>query len=59
MHVLAIEHTVIDGNDVTVTAVVDEMRLIHKSTHLDPDEYAPALCRTSKGIVNCFTCIST
>jgi len=47
MQVLAIEHTFIDGNDVTVTAVVDEMRLIRKSTYLDPDEYAPALCRTS------------
>jgi len=47
MHVLAIEDTFIDGNDVTVTAVVDEMRLIRKSTYLDPDEYAPALCRTS------------
>lgn len=47
MQVLAIEDTFIDGNDVTVTAVVDEMRLIRKSTYLDPDEYAPALCRTS------------
>jgi hypothetical protein len=47
MQVLAIEHTLIDGYNVTVTAVVDEMRLIHKSTYLDPDEYAPALCRTS------------
>jgi hypothetical protein len=47
MNVLAIEHTVIDGNDVTVTAVVDDMRLIHQSTYLDPAEYAPALCRAS------------
>jgi hypothetical protein len=47
MYVLAIEDTFIDGNDVTVTAVVDDMRLIRKSTHLDPDEYAPALCRAS------------
>jgi len=47
MQVLAIEHTLIDGYNVTVTAVVDEMRLIRKSTYLDPDEYAPALCRTS------------
>jgi len=47
MIVLLIEDTFIDGNDVTVTAVVDDMRLIRKSTHLDPDEYAPALCRAS------------
>jgi len=47
MIVLAIEDTFIDGNDVTVTAVVDDMRLIHRSTHLDPEEYAPALCRAS------------
>jgi hypothetical protein len=47
MQVLAIEDTTINGYEVTVTAVVDEMRLIRKSTYLDPDEYAPALCRTS------------
>jgi hypothetical protein len=45
MSVLAIEHTTIDGNDVTVTAVVDEMRLLYRATHLDPEEYAPALCQ--------------
>lgn len=47
MIVLAIEDTFIDGYEVTVTAVVDNMRLIHRSTYLDPEEYAPALCRTS------------
>jgi hypothetical protein len=47
MQVLAIEDTFIDGNDVTVTAVVDNMRLIHRSTYFDPEEYAPALCRAS------------
>lgn len=47
MQVLAIEDTTINEYEVTVTAVVDEMRLIYKSTYLDPDEYAPALCRTS------------
>lgn len=30
---------------VTVTAVVDEMALVHHQTHLDPAEYGPALCR--------------
>lgn len=47
MIVLAIEDTTINGYEVTVTAVVDNMRLLYKATHLDPDEYAPALCRTS------------
>lgn len=47
MIVLAIEETTINGYEVTVTAVVDNMRLIHRSTYLDPEEYAPALCRTS------------
>lgn len=45
MTVLAIEDTTIDGPYVTVTAVVDEMRLLYKATHLDPEEWAPALCR--------------
>lgn len=30
---------------VTVTAVVDEMVLVHHQTQLDPPEYGPALCR--------------
>ncbi len=47
MQVLAIEDTTINGYEVTVTAIVDEMRLIYRSTYLDPEEYAPALCRTS------------
>jgi hypothetical protein len=44
MTILAIEDTIIDGFNVTVTAVVDEMRLLYRATHLDPEEYAPALC---------------
>ena len=47
MSVLAIEKTTINGSDVTVTAVVDEMRLLYKATHLDPEEWAPALCTAS------------
>ena len=47
MTVLAIENTTIDGHDVIVTAVVDEMRLLYKATHLDPEEWAPALCTAS------------
>ena len=47
MSVLAIEDTTIDGINVTVTAVVDEMRLLYKATHLDPEEWAPALCTAS------------
>jgi len=44
MSVLAIEDTTIDGTYVTVIAVVDEMRLLYKATHLDPEEWVPALC---------------
>lgn len=47
MTVLAIENTSIDGNYVTVTAVVDEMRLIYKASYHSPDEWAPALCSAS------------
>jgi len=44
MSVLAIEDTFIDGTNVTVTAVVDEMRLLYRATHFEPEEWAPALC---------------
>ena len=47
MSVLAIENTIIDGTNVTVTAVVDEMRLLYKATYLEPEEWAPALCTAS------------
>lgn len=47
MSVLAIEDTIIDGTDVTVTAVVEDMRLLYRATHYEPEEWAPALCTTS------------
>ena len=47
MTVLAIENTTIDGSNVTVTAVVEDMRLLCKATRDDPEEWAPALCTTS------------
>jgi hypothetical protein len=47
MTVLAIEHTSFTDTHVTVTAVVDEMRLLYHATHLDPEEWAPALCQTT------------
>ncbi len=47
MTVLAIEHTSFTDTHVTVTAVVDEMRLLYHATHLDPEEWAPALCTTT------------
>ena len=47
MTVLVIEHTEITDTHVTVTAVVDEMRLLYRATHLDPEEWAPALCQTT------------
>jgi hypothetical protein len=46
MTVLAIENTLFTDTHVTVTAVVDEMRLLHRATYLDPEEWAPALCTT-------------
>lgn len=47
MSVLAIENTIIDNYHVTVTAVVDNMRLLYQQTMYDPAEYAPALCSAS------------
>jgi hypothetical protein len=47
MSVLAIEDTTINGTHVTVTAIVNEMRLLYPATHLDPEEWAPALCTAS------------
>ena len=44
MAVLAIEDTFIEDSNVTVTAVVDEMRLLYRATHYEPEEWAPALC---------------
>lgn len=44
MTILAIEDTFIDGSDVTVTAVVEDMRLLYWATHYEPEEWAPALC---------------
>lgn len=44
MTILAIENTFIDGSDVTVTAVVEDMRLLYRATHYEPEEWAPALC---------------
>mgnify|MGYP006282526839 FL=1 len=45
--ILAIEDTSIDGNNVTVTAVVEDMRLLYRATYHDPEEWAPALCTTT------------
>lgn len=47
MAVLSIEDTTIDNGHVTVTAMVDNMRLLYRATHLDPEEWAPALCQTT------------
>lgn len=47
MSVLAIHDTTIQNFHVTVTALVEDMRLIHKGTRDDPDEWAPALCSAS------------
>jgi len=47
MTVLAIENTYFEGNNVVITAVVDEMRLLYRATRLDPEEWAPALCQTT------------
>ena len=47
MSVLAIEDTIIEGTNVTVTAVVDDMRLLYRATYFEPEEWAPALCTAS------------
>ena len=47
MTVLAIEDTSFTDTHVTVTAVVDEMRLLYRATRLDPEEWAPALCQAT------------
>jgi hypothetical protein len=47
MSVLAIEHTTIEDGYVTVTAVVENMRLLYRATYRDPEEWAPALCTAS------------
>lgn len=47
MTVLAIEHTSFTDTHVTVTAVVDEMRLLYRATRFEPEEWAPAVCQTT------------
>ena len=47
MTVLAIEDTHFTQTHVTVTAVVDEMRLLYRATRFEPEEWAPALCTTT------------
>jgi len=47
MSVLAIEDTCIDGANVTVTAVVEDMRLLYQATRYEPEEWCPALCQTT------------
>ena len=47
MSVLAIEDTIIEGANVTVTAVVEDMRLLYRATRFEPEEWAPALCSAS------------
>jgi hypothetical protein len=47
MTVLSIEETLILDTHVKVKAIVDEMRLLYRATHFEPDEWAPALCQTT------------
>ena len=47
MTVLAIEDISFANNHATVTAVVDEMRLLYRATRFEPEEWAPALCQTT------------
>jgi transposase len=44
MSVLDIEDTSIDGTNVTVTAIVEDMRLLYRASRFEPEEWAPALC---------------
>lgn len=45
--VLSIEDTQLNGIYVTVTAMVEDMRLLYHATHLDPEEWVPALCQAT------------
>jgi len=47
MSVLAIENFYQEGSDVTVTAVVEDMRLLYRATRFEPEEWCPALCSAS------------
>jgi len=47
MTVLAIEHTSFTDTHVTITAVVDDMRLLYRATCFEPEEWAPALCQAT------------
>jgi len=47
MAILAIENTTIKGNNVSVTAIVEDMRLFRRASRYEPEEWAPALCSTS------------
>ena len=47
MTVLAIEDVHYSDTHVTVTAVVDEMRLLYRATYFEPEEWAPALCQAT------------
>ena len=47
MTILAIEDTSFTDTHVTVTAVVDEMRLLYRATRFEPEEWAPALCQAT------------
>jgi len=44
MSVISIEDTTIDGTNVTVTAIVEDMRLVRKASYFQPDEWSPGLC---------------
>ena len=45
--VLAIEDLYFTESHVTITALVDEMRLLYRATRFEPEEWAPALCQTT------------
>jgi hypothetical protein len=47
MAVLAIEDYRKEGSRVTVTALVEDMRLLYHASYHGPDEWCPALCSTS------------
>jgi hypothetical protein len=50
MTVLSIEETIVSDTHVKITAVVDEMRLLYRATHFEPEEWAPALCEVTIAI---------
>jgi len=59
MTVLAIEHTSFTDTHVTVTAVVDDMRLLYRATRFEPEMASAAILISSILTGNLLTTLTT